>query len=95
MADDRRTKLNAHPFPEHTTSRPPRLRLLAGGASSAAASEKARWYTIADVAKACGLPQPVVAQLVPRTWTKDGWMYTGAQRLHAIEIAKEIRSQSG
>src|SRR5689334_13490595 len=25
-------------------------------------------YTIKDVADACGLPQPVIAQVVPRTW---------------------------
>ncbi|WP_109751297.1 hypothetical protein [Mycolicibacterium aromaticivorans] len=43
--------------------------------------------TIADVAKACGLPQPVIAQLVPRTWTDVGWMYTEAQAQKAIEIA--------
>ena len=43
--------------------------------------------TIADVAAACGLPQPVIAQLVSRTWTKDGWLYTEAQRDEAAEIA--------
>ena len=51
-------------------------------------------YTIADVAKACGLPQPVIAQVVPRTWTKHGWMYTGEQLQNSIEIAQEMRSQT-
>lgn len=33
-------------------------------------------FTVKDVATASGLPQPVIAQLVARTWTVDGWMYT-------------------
>jgi len=51
--------------------------------------------TIADIADACGLPQPVIAQLVPRTWTNEGWMYTAAQRQTAIEIAEKMRSVRG
>jgi len=34
--------------------------------------------TIKNVADAARLPQPVVAQLVSRVWTRDGWMYTKA-----------------
>lgn len=48
-------------------------------------------YTVKDVADACGLPQPVIAQVVPRTWTDDGWMYTGAQIRSAIDIAQKLR----
>lgn len=48
-------------------------------------------FTVKDVAEACGLPQPVVAQLVPRTWTADGWMYTAEQLQSAVEIAAETR----
>lgn len=48
-------------------------------------------YTIKDVADACGLPQPAIAQIVPRTWTEAGWMYTGAQIRSAIDIAHELR----
>ncbi|WP_242456317.1 hypothetical protein [Mycolicibacterium sp. P1-18] len=48
-------------------------------------------YTIKDVASACGLPQPVIAQVVPRTWTDTGWMYTGAQIRAAIDIAQQMR----
>lgn len=51
--------------------------------------------TIADIAQACGLPQPVVAQLVPRTWTAEGWMYTDAERQEAIDIAENLRSANG
>lgn len=75
-----------------TTGEAPRLRLLRSDASGTSREEK-RWYTVADVAKACGLPQPVIAQVVPRTWTKDGWMYTGGQLQSAIEIAQEMRQR--
>ena len=47
--------------------------------------------TIKDVADACGLPQPAIAQLVPRTWTAKGWMYTPNQREEAIRIAAQMR----
>lgn len=56
-------------------------------AGHAAAAPDAPTLTIADVADACGLPQPVIAQVVPRTWTSQGWMYTEAQMQQAIEIA--------
>lgn len=69
----------------------PALRLIDGEAAAAAEPSDAR-LTVADVAKACGLPQPVIAQLVPRTWTAAGWMYTDAQRQAAIEIAEDLRS---
>ncbi|MHA0290195.1 hypothetical protein ACXYX3_27645 (plasmid) [Mycobacterium sp. C3-094] len=49
--------------------------------------------TIKDVADACGLAQPVIAQLVPRTWTAEGWMYTPEQREVAIAIAEEMRAR--
>ena len=50
-------------------------------------------FTVKDVAEACGLPQPVVAQLVPRTWAAavGGWMYTAEQLQSAVEIAAELR----
>jgi len=48
--------------------------------------------TVATVAQACNLPQPVVAQLVPRTWTDNGWMYTTAQLEFAVQIAPEVRA---
>jgi hypothetical protein len=49
-------------------------------------------FTIAEVTHACGLPQPVVAQLVPRVWTDAGWMYTGDQLAYAVQIAPEVRA---
>lgn len=65
-------------------------------AHRATASEPSRpTITIADVAKACGLPQPVIAQLVPRTWTEDGWMYTEAQVQQAVEIAAGLTRPDG
>lgn len=65
---------------------PPVLRVIDGGPDVANASVDAH-LTIADVGAACGLPQPVIAQLVPRTWTADGWMYTPAQLEEAVRIA--------
>lgn len=53
--------------------------------------EDSATLTIKDVADACGLPQPVIAQLVPRTWTAQGWMYTPAQRDEAIRTASALR----
>jgi len=50
--------------------------------------------TIKDVADACHLPQPVIAQLVPRTWTAEGWMYTPRQREEAVRIAAEMRANT-
>jgi hypothetical protein len=45
-------------------------------------------FTIDQVADACRLPQPVVAQLVPRTRTAAGWMYTAEQLAYAVQIAR-------
>lgn len=73
-----------------SASRRPKLRIIDGGARGHQDAEAV--YTIADVADACRLPQPVIAQLVPRTWTSDGWMYTSAQLSSAVEIAEQMRS---
>jgi hypothetical protein len=48
-------------------------------------------FTIKEVGDACGLPQPVVAQLVPRTWTDAGWMYTADALAYAMQIAPDVR----
>jgi hypothetical protein len=58
-----------------------------------ASSPSAATFSIKDVSDACGLPQPVIAQLVPRTDTPEGWMYTAEQLQHAIDIADEIRAR--
>jgi hypothetical protein len=50
-----------------------------------------RLFTIKEVGDQCRLPGPVIMQLVPRTWTDRGWMYTGAQLLAAVTIAEELR----
>lgn len=52
-----------------------------------------RLYTIKDVGDACGLPGPVIMQLVPRTWTDEGWMYTREQLDAAVMIAADLRRQ--
>lgn len=49
---------------------------------------------IKQVGDACGLPHAVIAQLVPRTWTEAGWMYTAAQLRAAVDIAARLRSAS-
>ena len=49
------------------------------------------FYTIAAVSEACGLPGPVIMQLVPRTWTAAGWQYTGEQIDLAVRIAADLR----
>jgi hypothetical protein len=49
----------------------PALRIVA---STVIADPAAPVFTVKDVADACGLPQPVIAQLVPRSWADDGWM---------------------
>lgn len=49
--------------------------------------------TIADVSRACGLAQPAIAQLVPRTWTADGWMYTADQVAEAIVLAAQLKDR--
>ena len=48
-------------------------------------------FTIKDVSDACGMRQPVVAQLVPRTWTDAGWMYTADALDYAMQIAADVR----
>lgn len=69
----------------------PNLRLVTSAPSDDA---NAAVLTIKDVADACGLPQPVIAQLVPRTWTDAGWMYTPEQLQTAIDTARTIRARS-
>jgi hypothetical protein len=49
-------------------------------------------FTIKEVGDACGLAQPVVAQLVPRTWTDAGWMYTADALAYAVQIAPDVRA---
>ena len=34
----------------------------------------------------------MIAQLVARTWTVDGWMYTAAQLQSAVEVAHQMRA---
>ena len=70
----------------------PALRLINGGLSPAPGPDQGPVHTIADVAKVCGLPQPVIAQVVPHTWTDDGWMYTDAQLQQAVEVAEAMRT---
>lgn len=50
-------------------------------------------FTVKDLAEASGLPQPVIAQLVPRTDTAAGILYTAAQRQYAVDIGHELRSR--
>lgn len=72
---------------------PLRLESFRRGKAAVMMGEPNRLFTIADVAKACSLPQPVVAQLVPRTWTEDGWMYTAEQLRRAVEeIGPAVRA---
>ncbi|WP_261779359.1 hypothetical protein [Rhodococcus erythropolis] len=49
-------------------------------------------FSIKDVSEASGLPQPVIAQLVSRTWTAAGWMYTAAQLQEAVDYASRHRT---
>lgn len=51
-------------------------------------------FTVKDVADASGLPQPAIGQLVGRTWTDQGWMFTADQMQLAIDIAAERRAQT-
>ena len=51
-------------------------------------------FTVKDVADASGLPQPAIGQLVGRTWTDQGWMFTADQMQLAIDIAAERRGQA-
>lgn len=52
-------------------------------------------FTIQQVGQACGLPGPVIMQLVPRTWTAIGWMYTASQLHDAAVIAANMRRPEG
>lgn len=63
----------------------------AGGGHRDPASR--RLFTVKDVADASGLPQPAIGQLVGRTWTHRGWMFTATQMQMAIDIAAECRRQ--
>ena len=55
-------------------------------------ASRAASYTIKDVSAACGLPGPVIAQLVPRTWVDEvGWMYTGEQVRASVTVAENLR----
>jgi hypothetical protein len=56
-----------------------------------AKSGSAQLFTIKQVGDACGLPHPVIARRVPRTWTGVGWLYTAEQLLAAIAIAEDLR----
>ena len=53
--------------------------------------QEAGLFTIKEIGDACGMPQPVVAQLVPRTWTDAGWMYTADALAYAAQIAPDVR----
>jgi hypothetical protein len=55
-------------------------------------STAAALFTVKDVADASGLPQPAIAQLVGRTWTSQGWMFTADQMQRAVDIAAELRT---
>ena len=58
------------------------------------ARELSRLYTVADVSAHCGLPAPVVMQLVERTWTDRGWMFTSEQLLSSAAVATELRRRN-
>jgi hypothetical protein len=48
-------------------------------ARSRRASGPVQLFTIKQVGDACGVPHPVIMQLVPRTWTEAGGMHTNDQ----------------
>ena len=53
-------------------------------------------FTIKEVSQACGLPGPVIMQLVPRTWVEPlGWLYTQDQISAAIAICEDLHRPSG
>jgi hypothetical protein len=57
-------------------------------------SNDAATLTIKDVADACGMPQPLIAQLVPRTWVNNvGWMYTRENLDFAVDLANRLRAE--
>lgn len=48
-------------------------------------------FTIKQVSQACGLPGPVIMQLVPRTWVEQvGWLYTREQISAAVAISDDL-----
>lgn len=48
-------------------------------------------FSIKEVSQACGLPDPVIMQLVPRTWVEPfGWLYTEDQISRAIAISQDL-----
>jgi hypothetical protein len=50
--------------------------------------------TIKHVADACGMAQPVIAQLVPRRWVDGvGWMYGRQDLDYAVELADRLRNE--
>lgn len=50
-------------------------------------------FTIKDLAQACGLPQPVISQLVPHTDTAAGRLYTAEQLRYAVGLAAGIHAR--
>jgi hypothetical protein len=75
----------------HTTgdATPPR-----GPDRKSSRSGEAATLTIKDVADACGMAQPVIAQLVPRTWVETvGWMYTRENLDFAVDLANRLRAE--
>jgi hypothetical protein len=57
-------------------------------------SNDAATLTIKDVADACGMFQPLIAQLVPRTWMDSvGWMYTRENLHFAVDLANRLRAE--
>jgi hypothetical protein len=59
------------------------------------AHDASRLFTIKEVGDHCGLPGPVIMQLVPRTWTATGWMYTSDQLIAAVGVAEDLRRRRG
>ena len=74
--------LYGHDVPDTTGGKP---------SSAPAPDGETELFTVKQVSEQCGLPQPVIAQLVPRTWTAESGMYTRAQLNMAIRTATELR----
>lgn len=58
------------------------------------AREQTRLYTVTEVSLHCGLPGPVVMQLVDRTWTDQGWMFTSEQLASSVAVAAELHRRN-
>ena len=56
-------------------------------------SGPAQLFTIKKIGDTCGLPHPVIVQLVARTWTSAGWMYAAEQLRAAITVADSLRRE--